>query len=228
MTIQTSGKIFTVAPCILESLIGYLSPTNQSSRITMELICSSILILLLESCLQTCTTYAIAVFTVNNCWWWTEELSETFRASFPKWIWEISASSWFYCKEIWKNGDRGLNERNVSEFVKTGCEENRDKHAMLAGNQILDHGLQVYHYISLPGTSWSTGGTISTDLCLCLNWAILLETKSCIIFTQHHSVLVSTPAIYYGGPWFKIGLTGYLSFWNTLYTPKVLAVIWDP
>jgi len=34
---------------------------------------SSILILL-ASCKQTCMTYTIAVFTVKNSWWWTEEL----------------------------------------------------------------------------------------------------------------------------------------------------------
>jgi hypothetical protein len=28
------------------------------------------------SCLQTCMTYTIAECTVNNSWWWTEELSE--------------------------------------------------------------------------------------------------------------------------------------------------------
>jgi hypothetical protein len=43
--------------------------------------CSSILILL-ESCLQTCITYTIAECTVNNSWWWTEELSATRRVSF--------------------------------------------------------------------------------------------------------------------------------------------------
>ena len=35
-----------------------------------------------------------------NSWWWTEELSETCRNSFQKLIWEISASSWFYCKNL--------------------------------------------------------------------------------------------------------------------------------
>jgi hypothetical protein len=46
--------------------------------------CSSlpILLLLLESCLQTCMTYTIAVCTVNNCLWWTEELSETCGVQF--------------------------------------------------------------------------------------------------------------------------------------------------
>jgi len=37
----------------------------------------------------------IAVCTVKNSWWWTEELSETCRVSFQKWIWEMSAYSWF-------------------------------------------------------------------------------------------------------------------------------------
>jgi hypothetical protein len=46
--------------------------------------CSSILILLPESCLQTCMTHTIADCTVNNSWWWTEELYETCRVSFQK------------------------------------------------------------------------------------------------------------------------------------------------
>jgi hypothetical protein len=43
--------------------------------------CSSFLILL-ESCQQICTIYSIAVCTVKNSWWWTEELSKTCRVSF--------------------------------------------------------------------------------------------------------------------------------------------------
>jgi hypothetical protein len=45
--------------------------------------CSSILILL-ASCQQICMTYTIAVCTVKNSWWWTEELSETCRISFQE------------------------------------------------------------------------------------------------------------------------------------------------
>jgi len=52
----------------------------------------------LASCQQTCMTYTIAVCTVENSWWWTEELSETYRVLFQKWSWEISASSWFYLR----------------------------------------------------------------------------------------------------------------------------------
>ena len=59
------------------------------------------ILILLESCLQTCMTYTNTVYTVNDSWWRTEELSETCRVSFPKQIWEISASSWFYYKEVW-------------------------------------------------------------------------------------------------------------------------------
>ena len=43
---------------------------------------------------------AIAVCTVKNSWWWTAELSETCRVLFQKYIWEISASSWFYYKNL--------------------------------------------------------------------------------------------------------------------------------
>jgi hypothetical protein len=53
-----------------------------------------------HSCQQTCMTYTIAVCTVKNSWWWTEELSETCRVSFREWFWEISASSWFYYRNL--------------------------------------------------------------------------------------------------------------------------------
>jgi len=49
---------------------------------------------------QTCMTYTVAVCTMKNSWWWTEELSETRRVSFQKWIWEINACSWFYYKKF--------------------------------------------------------------------------------------------------------------------------------
>jgi len=50
--------------------------------------------------IQVLLTYTIAVCTVWNFCWWTEELSETCRVLFQKYIWEISASSWFYYKNI--------------------------------------------------------------------------------------------------------------------------------
>ena len=45
-------------------------------------------------------TYTIAVCTVKNSWWWTEGLSETCRLLFQTYIWEISASSWFYYNNL--------------------------------------------------------------------------------------------------------------------------------
>ena len=39
----------------------------------------SCVLILLTSCQQTCMTYTIAVCSVKNFWWWTEELSETCR-----------------------------------------------------------------------------------------------------------------------------------------------------
>jgi len=59
---------------------------------------SSILILL-ASCLQNCMTYVIAVCAVKTPWWWTEELSETCRASFQNKFEKFSASSWFYYRD---------------------------------------------------------------------------------------------------------------------------------
>jgi len=44
--------------------------------------------------------YTIAVCTAKNSWWWTEELSETYRDSFQEYVWEISPSSWFYYKKF--------------------------------------------------------------------------------------------------------------------------------
>jgi len=41
-------------------------------------------LILLASCQQTCMTYTIAVCTMKNSWWWTEELSETSRVLFQK------------------------------------------------------------------------------------------------------------------------------------------------
>ena len=42
------------------------------------------ILILLASCQQTCMTYTIAVCTVKNSWWWTEELSETCKVLFQK------------------------------------------------------------------------------------------------------------------------------------------------
>jgi hypothetical protein len=53
---------------------------QDSSKIRLDP--SGSILIPLESCLQTCMTYTIAVCTMKNSWWWTEELSETCRVSF--------------------------------------------------------------------------------------------------------------------------------------------------
>jgi len=47
---------------------------------------------------NTCMTYTTAVWTMVDSWWCTEELPETCRFLFQKYIWEISASGWYYYK----------------------------------------------------------------------------------------------------------------------------------
>ena len=56
-------------------------------------------LILFASCQQIFMTHSVAVCTVKNSWWWTEELSETCRVLLQK-MWEISASSWFHYKNF--------------------------------------------------------------------------------------------------------------------------------
>ena len=57
-------------------------------------------LILPANCQQTSVTYTTAVFTVKTSWWWTEELSETCRILFQKYIWEIGSSSWFFYRNF--------------------------------------------------------------------------------------------------------------------------------
>ena len=63
---------------------------------------------------QTCMTYTVAVCTVKNSWWWTEELSKTCRVLFQKQIWEIMHLAGliirmgYHCRYWQKNGFGGL------------------------------------------------------------------------------------------------------------------------
>jgi hypothetical protein len=69
---------------IIRSFLLYAQQWYTSNRFADSLQggsgCS--ILILLVRCLQTCMTYTIAVCTVKNTWWWTEELSETCRVSF--------------------------------------------------------------------------------------------------------------------------------------------------
>jgi hypothetical protein len=55
---------------------------------------------LLESCLQTCMTYALAEFTVNKILMMDRRTVRNMQSFMPVQICEIGASSWFYYKEI--------------------------------------------------------------------------------------------------------------------------------
>jgi hypothetical protein len=73
----------TVPLCIISSFSLYIQQWYMSYRFIGSLLAGSgwNILILLASCLQTCMTYTNAVCTVNNSWWWTEELSETCRVS---------------------------------------------------------------------------------------------------------------------------------------------------
>jgi hypothetical protein len=80
--------------------------------------CNSILILLLDSCLQTCMTYTIAECTVNNSWWWTEELSETCRDSFQnKFEKSVHLVSFITRKAVWYVDQVRVSKFHVDRFV---------------------------------------------------------------------------------------------------------------
>ena len=88
----------TVPLSIIRSFSLYTQQWYMSYRLCWQLASRSIC-----SCSQavsvTCMTYTMAVCTVKNSWWWTEELSETCTVSFQIKFVEISASSWFYNKK---------------------------------------------------------------------------------------------------------------------------------
>jgi len=70
-----------------------------SLRTGTGLNCSFILTLY-AGCLQTCITCTSAECTVNNSWWWAEELPETRRVSYQNKFGKISASVGFIVKKF--------------------------------------------------------------------------------------------------------------------------------
>jgi len=72
----------TVLLSIIKSFSLYTQQWYMSYRFCWQL--ASRIRTKLPSCQQTCMTYTIAVCTVKNSWWCTEELSETCRILFQK------------------------------------------------------------------------------------------------------------------------------------------------
>ena len=93
----------TVPLSIIRSFLLYTQQWYMSYRFADSMQAgsgqSSVLILL-TSRQQTCMTYTIAMCTVLHSWWWTQELSETCRVYSKNKFWDISASSWFYYKNL--------------------------------------------------------------------------------------------------------------------------------
>jgi hypothetical protein len=77
-------KFRTVPPSIIRSFPLYTQQWYMSYSFADSLQAGSgcYILIMLASCLQNCMTYTIAVCTVKNFWWWTEEMSETYRISF--------------------------------------------------------------------------------------------------------------------------------------------------
>jgi hypothetical protein len=68
---------------------------------------------LLESCLQTCMTYTIAECTVNKLLMMDRGTVRNMQSFMTKLICEISASGWFYYKEICYDAARSR-ERKIT------------------------------------------------------------------------------------------------------------------
>ena len=73
LSISSSFSLYTQQWCMSHRFADIFRAVSRFS-----------ILILLANCQQTCMTYTIAVCTVKNSWWWTEELSETCRISFQK------------------------------------------------------------------------------------------------------------------------------------------------
>jgi len=83
-----TAMVYVIQVCLQLASRIRTEPVPSWSRLSSNLI-------LLASCQQTCMTYTIAVCAVKNSWWCT-----TCRVLLQKEIWVISASSWFYFKNV--------------------------------------------------------------------------------------------------------------------------------
>jgi len=73
----------TVPLSVIRSFSLYTQQWYMSYKFACKL-SADLYDMLRSSCQQTCMTYTIAVSTVKNSWWWTEELSETCGVSFQE------------------------------------------------------------------------------------------------------------------------------------------------
>jgi hypothetical protein len=111
--------------------MSYIQVCRQLSSSSSILILldgtSSILILLLiESCLQTCMTYTIAMCTVNNSWWWTEELLKCVEFHFQNKYEKLVHLVGFIIRKIWTKLDVHIYKASVCTSQRTLCASLKD------------------------------------------------------------------------------------------------------
>jgi len=90
----------TVPLSIIRSFFTVLSAMVHVIQFCIQLSSRARILVLLESCLQTCMTYAIAECTVNKLLTMGRGNVRHMQSFITKSICGISASSWFYCKEM--------------------------------------------------------------------------------------------------------------------------------
>ena len=117
-------KFRTVPLSIIRSLFTVHSAMVYVTYVCRQLSSRTILVLL-NSCLQTCMTYTIAESTVNNSWWWTEELSKTCRVSCQNILVKLctlsSKTQWQNIKSTWENNKNKPRKQAVALFrLNTG------------------------------------------------------------------------------------------------------------
>ena len=144
---------------------------------------------LLSICQQTSMTYTVAVCTVKNFWWWTEELSETCRAcsqAVSKPVWHIPV----LCVQ-WKTPDGG--QRNCPKHVKF---YSKNKFAKLV--HLLGFIIKIYHDARSPERqkkkkNWGSyhgrleGGTMPLT-----HSSLILKTWVLVLTSVHHFVPFNT------------------------------------
>jgi hypothetical protein len=157
--------------------------------------CSSILILP-DSCLQSCMTYTIVVCTVRNSWWWTKELSKTRRVSFQNKIWKKSVHLFGYIIRIYHNARLHEGENSYLHCLFLYLQicvllfERAFSRRCADGCKMQTHGLQPLAEWCI--TSPTSGGIDSPQRGRWGNKLILyIHQFQCIIFVSvFHSVQV--------------------------------------
>jgi len=83
------------------------------------------------------------VCTVKNFWWWTEELSEACRVLLQKQIWEISASGWFYYKNLSRCTVTWSSKKKIRTLMLLYSSDNYRRHILISSSLRFTSTFQV-------------------------------------------------------------------------------------